>query len=125
MVSSVGSADGWRRWTTRRHTELGVQALSSLPWETVPGQGGAGLGDLEGVEVEPDLTDVLGDPAHGELAGRGVTGAAHEVGVVDAGGSPAASCEGAADTKPPGTLTHGGSSQSLALSGCVASPICT
>ena len=36
----------------------------------------AGLGDLEGVEGELDLTDLAGDRADREEAGRGVTDAA-------------------------------------------------
>ena len=114
---------------TRAPPELSLQALGPLAGQRgrVGGRhvgGAARPRDVEGVEAEPDLTDLAGDLADREEAGRGgLTEAAGEVGVVDAGCSPAAPTEGAAHTEARGALTQGRPAQSLALRGCIAGPV--
>ena len=123
VVASVGAADHWRRGPVTRHTELGVDTLSPLSGQPVPRLGVAGLPNVEGVEVEPDLTHLVGRLTHRELTGGGRAVPGREVGVVDTGPPSATPSQAAAHAEAPRTLTQRGASQGLALSRCIARPI--
>ena len=122
MVSGVGPADCWRILPRlARHGE----AVSA------DGTGGVDHEPGEGLEVQPELADVVGDLLDGEGAGGGTAGlvAAGVGGVPDVGrvggdrGATAGGGDDAAHPEPGGTLAVSAASLGGALRAGVAGPV--
>ena len=121
LVSSVGPADRWRiAACLTSHRQTVSTGPSSRP-NHEPG---------EGLEVQPQLADVVRDLADGVLAapGRGGVGAGvsrvPDVGGVGGDGGPAGGGgDDAADPEARGTGAGGRTASAAALGGGVAGPV--